>query len=162
MKTHYLSLSWSTSRGHDTYGYNICRLDAQTTDGMKRYRASGGGYDMTGTVFGNWLTENYQDRLLKIARRAYYAYDGKDSGVRVRKGDQARTEWTGTPARPKVTPGLLYGMTHYTSTKRVVLDGGCGIESMMTIARAIGLDVQTVGNRKGHTTGFIVTDTREA
>jgi hypothetical protein len=57
--TNYLSLSWSTSRGADTYGYNICRLDAD-----KRYRCMGGGYDMVGTVVANWLKERYQERLV--------------------------------------------------------------------------------------------------
>lgn len=38
--TNYLSLSWSISRGRDTYGYNIARLDDHATG--KRYRCSGG------------------------------------------------------------------------------------------------------------------------
>lgn len=154
MNTKHLALSWTVSRARDTYGYNVCRLE----DGQKVYRADGGGYDMTGTVFGEWLADAYQDRLLKIARRAYYVSNGE--GVKAREGEQASMRWVGTPGKPKVTPGLLYGMYHYPKEKRVSLDGGCGIESMLTIALAIGLDVQRTGNRKGHTTGFIVTDTR--
>lgn len=64
----YLTLSWSISRGRGTYGGNICRLDDTTTD--KRYRCSGGGYDMTGTVLGDWLTDVYQSELQALAPRA--------------------------------------------------------------------------------------------
>lgn len=154
MNTKHLALSWSVSRARDTYGYNVVRL----TDGRNTYRADGGGYDMTGTVFGDWLTATYQDRLLKIARRAYYVSDG--NGVKAREGEHAHVRWVGTPGKPKVTPGSLYGMYSYPKEKRVSLDGGCGIESMLTIARAIGLEVERTGNRKGETTGFIVVDTK--
>ncbi len=41
----YLAVRWSTSRGRDTYGYNICSVTDQATS--KRYSCKGGGY---GTV----------------------------------------------------------------------------------------------------------------
>ena len=61
-QSNYLALSWSTSKGRDTYGYNICRLDNRNTD--KRYKCIGGGYDMVGTVVGEYLEEAFQDHLL--------------------------------------------------------------------------------------------------
>lgn len=62
----YLEFKWTVSRGRDTYGYNICTL---YVDGERVARCNGGGYDMEGTVFGNFLARNYADRLraLKIA-----------------------------------------------------------------------------------------------
>ena len=57
----HLTLSWSVSKGRDTYGYNICHLDDGNTG--KRYKCLGGGYDMTGTVFGDWLKDVYQAEL---------------------------------------------------------------------------------------------------
>lgn len=87
-KSNYLALSWSTSRGRDTYGYNICRLDDRATD--KRYKCMGGGYDMVGTNVGHWLATEYQDRLLAAgsavtslygARRG--AWDGKPDSVQL-------------------------------------------------------------------------------
>ena len=57
----YLALSWSTSKGRDTFGYNICRLDDRTTD--KRYKCIGGGYDMVGTVVAEYLQEAFQGQL---------------------------------------------------------------------------------------------------
>lgn len=61
MKNTYLSVKWSTSRGRETYGYNICTV----TDGntRKHYRCNGGGYDMLGTSFGYWMTGNFAERL---------------------------------------------------------------------------------------------------
>jgi hypothetical protein len=67
-----LDVSWSTSRGHGTYGWNICRLDAlvPAPDGYgcvrKRYRTTGGGYDMIGTVLADWLCDQFQSRLQDI------------------------------------------------------------------------------------------------
>lgn len=58
-----IELRWTTSRGRDTYGYNICTLYA---DGRKLARCNGGGYDMEGTCLGTWLAREYADRLLAL------------------------------------------------------------------------------------------------
>ena len=122
----YLAITWSISRGQDTDGYNICRLDDTQTG--KRYRCMGGGYDMIGTVIGEWLEDNFQSRLKRLdlsdangwsSRRHYGAIPGKDDSVH--------------------------------------LDGACGIESMRSIAEAIGITLQATYSRKGHTTGFMAT-----
>lgn len=122
----YLALSWSISCGVETYGCNICRLD--DTDEGKRYRCMGGGYDMVGTVFGDWLQDRFQERL-----RAY-----------------CRT----SPAEA----AKLYGMRvlDVGANSRISLDGACGIDSMIRVAEAIGLTVKRTSDRKGHTTGFNV------
>ena len=131
MTTTLLSVSWSVSRGRDTYGYNICRLDDTTTG--KRYRCMGGGYDMVGTVFAEWLEGVHQERLQKIRNQAFY-YNGFE---RNEKG--------------------LYGMRR-RDDGTVSLDGGCGIDSMRRIAKACGLTVEWRGDRKGNTVAFIVTE----
>ena len=118
----HLSLSWSVSKGQYTYGYNICRLDDRNNG--KRFRCMGGGYDMIGTVFGEWLQHYYQPELLKI----------KDFG--------------------------FYGMTYRADKNQVSLDGACGIESMIRIAEAIGLEVErnyiATGRRRGETIGWFI------
>lgn len=129
-----LNLTWSTSRGRDTYGYNIARLyDTQT---RKAYRTCGGGYDMVGTVFGQFLNDVYQDRLIEL-----FTYGGDvDAGYSV-------------PGY-RVLPSL-YGVT--LNPKGIArCDGACGIESMRKIAGAIGLGVETTYNKRGHTDGFMV------
>ncbi len=54
-----LDITWSVSRARDTYGYNVVTL----RDGDKKFKANGGGYDMQGTVFGQWLWYSYADKI---------------------------------------------------------------------------------------------------
>ena len=132
----YLAVRWSTSRGRDTYGYNICSVTDQATS--KRYSCNGGGYDMLATSFGAWLTETYQNALHEIGDRAYVTYYDQDT-------DPNRYNDDG-----------LYGMYRYADG-RISLDGACGIESMLKIAKALGIGVHATWDRKGHTTGYIIT-----
>ena len=144
----YLSIRWGISRGRDTYGYNVVTLTDQTTG--KKYRAKGGGYDMTGTVFGEWLQDAHQDALRVIAHCAAAYYDGTGNGYTARAGER----W-----QPSNRNGLLYGMTEFHDG-RIVLDGACGIESMTRVAEAIGLELtrtyKTSGRNRGETTGWVV------
>jgi hypothetical protein len=135
----YMPMSWSVSRGRDTYGYNICRLD----HGRTRYRTCGGGYDMTGTVVGQWLQAEYQDKLREIAGKAAAAYS-KDGGY---KSDNQNAS-------------KLYGMALNKDDGSVHLDGACGLSEMVKIAAAIGITVTSTCDRKGHTIGFFVSDAR--
>lgn len=135
-----LQISTSTSRGRDTYGYTIVRLDDTTTG--KRYRCMGGGYDMVGTVFADWLQETQQDRLQAIAGQAYTMVDTR--------GRHTNGE-----------PSSFYGMTHLAHQQTVSLDGACGLESIRRIADAVGLEVRQLVSKRGRVTGFVVTDTRE-
>jgi hypothetical protein len=142
-----LQVSWSVSKAHDTYGYNIARLD--DTDTGKRYRCSGGGYDMIGTVFGDWLQDRYQDRLITIADRADAEYIlNADGSYGAREKNDSRDS--------------LYGMTavrtHKMTSTKVHLDGGCGIESMRRIAEAVGLEVKGHVNKRGNVVAYTVTD----
>jgi hypothetical protein len=138
---HHLKISWSTSKGRETYGYNICRLDDSLTG--KRYKTCGGGYDMNGTVFADWLQDCFQSELMALKDRAYYVDDGHSLS---------------TPARP----ASFYGMYDNTRSKKgnITLDGGCGLESIIKIAKAIGLEIQReciqTGKRRGETIGWYV------
>lgn len=144
MNATHLSLSWGTSRGRETYGYTICRLTDDSTG--KVYRCMGGGYDMVGTVFGLWLEDVHAEALANIADdRAYYVYE------------------RGVGTKPTGKADALYGMTLSWVHPRhsiVSLDGGCGIDSMLRIAGAIGLEVtrefKHSGRNRGTTTGWLV------
>jgi len=133
-----LALSWSVSRGRDTYGYNICRLDSRNSG--KRYRCSGGGYDMTGTVFGEWLMTEYQEELKALVKDLPKVPYGSTSWLQIAED---------------VNPSF-YGLTIRPDDGFVSLHGACGIECMRRIARALGLSVQGEYNRKGHTTAFYI------
>lgn len=135
-----LVLSWSVSRGRDSYGYNICRLDDQSLG--ERFTCMGGGYDMVGSVFAQWLIANYQPELLAIKDRAHNQF--LLAGREFSKSD-----------------GSLYGMTYHEKGERVHIDGACGLDSVLHIAKAIGLEVERTyihaGRRRGETTGWFIT-----
>lgn len=132
----YLSLRWTTSKAHDTYGYNVVTLTDESTG--KRYRAMGGGYDMVGTVFGHWLEDNYQ---LTISR----GHPGNLRTIREGLDGLDVAEFYGARRREDGT---------------VALDGACGIESMLSIAKALGVKLERTykrtGANRGETTGWVV------
>ena len=131
-----LHLKWSISRGRDTYGYNICTVTDEQTG--KRYSCNGGGYDMTGTSFGNWLADVRQPQLKALAA---------EHGVSTEHRGQVKD---------------FYGMYQRESDGPVTLDGACGLESMMRVAKAVGLDVERTyvkeGPKRGDTTGWVITE----
>jgi hypothetical protein len=155
-ETRYLELKWSVSRGAGTYGYNIVTLTDSETG--KRYRTLGGGYDMTGAVFGEWLQDVYQDRLRAIADKAHGQVQQRLAGANDPDDGPATIN-----DRTRNESGL-YGMTAWHSPKMtrvwVTLDGACGLESMRKIAEAIGIESKAVVDRKGNANGYLVTDTR--
>lgn len=128
----HLTLGWGISQARDTAGYNIRRLRDDSTG--KRYRCNGGGYDMTGTVFADWLCDAYQDRLRAIADQAHMTYGAEP----VDDGPLPRT----------VNDNGLYGMYAYVDGS-VRVDGACGMSSVVRIAEAAGLSVQRVYGRTG-------------
>jgi hypothetical protein len=74
-----LELKYTTSRGRETWGYNICSL---WVNGKKVSSCNGGGYDMKGTALGNWVARAYADRLLKLTpdqmdKQSHYDYESK-------------------------------------------------------------------------------------
>ena len=129
----FLEIKWSISKGRNTYGYNICRL--QDTLNYQMYTTCGGGYDMIGTVFAEWLQNNHQDRLQKLA------------------GDGVDLKEYGSCGYKHV---LQFGGMFVTPEKHITLDGGYGIASMLRIAESIGLNVRQTYNGKGDTIGFTV------
>lgn len=137
-----LSLSWSVSRGRETYGYNICRLDDQNNG--QRFKCMGGGYDMVGTVFGEWLATFYQEKLLTLKERANYTRSASGEFSTANRDDS------------------LYGMTYCEEGNRISLDGACGLECMIRIAKEIGLEIERdyieKGRRRGETIGWHITE----
>ena len=100
MQVTILAIKWTKSRARDTYGYNIVTLTDTNTG--KKHRTTGCGYDMVGTVVGNWLTSVFQDEL--------------------KAADISK----------------LYGAM-VLSDGSIYIDGGCGDESVTSIAKAINV-----------------------
>ena len=129
----FLSLSWSVSRGRETYGYNICRLDDTNTG--ERFRTIGGGYDMVGTVVAEWLVKNYQTELQALCN----SLEGSS---------YASTGWTQYKS--------FYGMFK-KADGGVIVDGACGLDSVRKIANVIGLTwSQVLDKRRRNIIGFSV------
>lgn len=137
MNSTHLNISWSVSRGSDTYGYNICRLDDTRTG--KRYRTCGGNYDMIGTVLGDWLADACQDELQALV-----------ADLPKQKYGCTNYQVIAEEINPR-----FYGLT-ISPEGKVCLDGACGSSSIQRIGEALGLKFQWLGNKKGHTTGYFV------
>jgi len=132
-----LDIKWSISRGRETYGWNIVTIT--DTDTGKKYRTTGGGYDMQGTVLGDWVQDVLQDDLMRIKERAQSVYTDKRFQV-------IETNHT-----------HLYGMTFYTNDNKVVLDGGCGENCIIRIIEACGYNIQFLRHgRKNEIVGYYI------
>jgi hypothetical protein len=59
-----ITIRWGTSRGQDTYGYTTCSLRNQR--GKRVAACNGGGYDMRGTVLGNWIARTFANELCAL------------------------------------------------------------------------------------------------
>lgn len=121
-----LTFKWTVSKGRDTYGYNICSLWIR---GRKVASCMGGGYDMQGVCFANYLMDGYRDRLEKLTG-------------------------SGSTANGKG----FYGLTFYGrgdrrqkrkgKTGRAFLDGALGFGCMVWVAKAVGLRVTYIYETK--------------
>lgn len=138
----FLALKHGISRGQDTFGYNLVTLTDNDTG--KRFRTCGGGYDMVGTVFGKWLENVHQDKLLAIAYDCDKAYDTVNKRYVHRSTDQNVFGFG-------LHSEYLYGNTCQIDDKGTVLsvglDGACGLDCMIAIAKRIGLQVEMVYKR---------------
>lgn len=139
-----LAIKWTLSREQDTLDQNICTLVDPVTN--KKYRAMGGGYDLVGTVFSEWLMDVHGAELSTIAA-------GKAYTQRVIVEDQSYPELTNRDG--------LHGMTaNYNpdgTLRDVCLDGAEGMERMERIAEAIGLTVKQIREQDtGNTIALVV------
>ncbi len=128
-----LKISWSVSRSRDTYGYNICRAFSPSLS--HTFRTCGGGYDMIGTVIGDFIAAKFQNEL-QTMRCAAVPYGT-----------------TGHFKHPE-----LYGL-FFRADGSAYCDGACGVESMLKISNAMGLECQRTHDKKGRITGFIFSKT---
>ena len=142
----HLSVKWSTSRGRDSYGWNICTLTDDLTG--KKYRTCGGGAfgDMLGTVFASWMRDVYKQKLLDFANA---------NPEKVRRLSTGVNGYAVTDERYR-----LYGFDVIAEPGKpaheISIDGACGLSSMERIAGAIGLHKMWHGTPKGRTQGWTV------
>ncbi len=77
-----ITITWGTSRGRDSYGYTTCSL--RDSKGKRIAYCNGGGYDMCGTVIGNWLAHTFSEKLRALKqsdmpKQSHYNHDKKET-----------------------------------------------------------------------------------
>jgi hypothetical protein len=102
----------------------------------KFYRASGGGYDMRGTVLGEWLNDVFKEELKTIAPKAMAKFSKKTGLV------HAERPQGGYYDRDKIFYGTYAYYDDLGNLEKVVMDGSCGESEVLALAKQIGLDVE--------------------
>lgn len=70
MKDRYiLTVRYGTSKGDETYGYTTCSV---RLDGKRVGFCLGGGYDMGGTSFAQWVSSEFQEQLKTLDPKDFY------------------------------------------------------------------------------------------
>jgi hypothetical protein len=142
-----LEFKWSVSRGRDTYGYNICSL---IVDGVRVARCSGGGYDMKGTILGDYIAIAFKDELLKL-KDVFYGLS-----FRIPNYDPGAVIIEGKTITQREKEGLSLGLERYqafhAATSKVptekhtipLIDGATGFSSVEKIVNAIGYKLKYI------------------
>ena len=160
-----LEFKWTVSKGRQTYGYNICTL---RVDGKKVSSCNGGGYDMNGTVLGDWIAKEFSNELTKLEIpwtkrngddvQEYYGLSFHDPNY-----DPGKTIIDGETIEQREKDGKSVGLERYQSfysaSSRIptknhtvpLLDGGCGFSSMERIINAIGYKLKYIYKAKNTT-----------
>ena len=121
---------YGVSRGQYTYGYTLVSL---YVNGDKVAKTGGGGYDMKGSVLGQFITQNFQDELKSFTAN-YGSHDN-------------------TPRESS-----YYGLTFYSKDYKphnnyqdgdsVSFDGACGFSECQKILGALGYKLEFIHKSK--------------
>jgi len=128
-----LKFKYTTSKGRDSYGYNICSL---WVDGEKQASTCGGGYDMKGTALGNWIARKFEKELLKF-NKSFYGLTFHDPNYQPSKEclkEEEKDELTKLLGSARLRDFHKQSSDLPTEKHTIPqLDGACGFESMTSI-----------------------------
>lgn len=168
-----ITIKWGISRGRDTYGYTTSNLYNQNNKRISS--CNGGGYDLLGTVVGNWISSTFPKELCKLKKEFYGLrfydpkYDPLDAVLE--KCDDIFTAHNdvGKTFRQIQSEGKVvdldiiracYRASSEIATKRHTvpsIDGACGFSSVLKIFHAIGLTLRKLhGGRKSKTEIYLI------
>jgi hypothetical protein len=138
-----VSFKWSHSRAAMTYGYLVCRCYA---DGVRMAGCNGGGYDLRGTAFGDYVARAFANELrtrIKTPMAGLTFHNPKhDPGATKLPGGKTVAE--------AEAAGESLGLDRYQAIHSAssplptalhtvpMIDGACGFDSVCRIVRAIG------------------------
>lgn len=121
----FIKITHGTSRGRDTYGYNLVTAIDSTTG--KRFQECGGGYDMVGSAMGRWLASTLQSEF-----KSYLESFGMSEGDYCHSGDMAReNNWP-------------YG-AGISLKGNAFIDGACGFNEIRKALNGMGYTIESVG-----------------
>ncbi len=159
----FLKLNWTTSRARDTYGYNVLTLrEGRGNDYNIMGRCNGGGYDMVGTVLGQWAENRFIDRLLSLDVPDDGYYGLRYINPKFNAGD-AIVPGTGQTVAEREAAGESLGLERYqarysaTSPRPTkehtvpAIDGACGPGSVRKILEAIGVSLTVLSDSRNET-----------
>ncbi len=150
-----LKIRWGVSRGRDTAGYTTCSLYEFNE---KIAACNGGGYDMKGTVLGDWIAKRFPNRLNQL-KDEFYGLSFHDPNY---KPGKAIVPGTGKTVEEAEKDGDSLGLDRYqafyrasskTPTKKHIIpqiDGACGVSSVTRVLEAIGGTINRVGETKNY------------
>lgn len=142
-----LTIRWGVSRGRNSYGYTTCSL--RNHHGKRVAACNGGGYDLHGTVIGEWIARTFPKdlRKLSVPFTGLSWHDPSFNPGKAITADASKTVEEAEAAGESL--GLDRYQAFYAASSDVptkqhtvpLINGGCGLSSMMRILRAIGLDL---------------------
>jgi hypothetical protein len=142
--TYFASEKHTTSKGRDTYGYNICTIRVHgsrygTSQPLAVGRCNGGGYDMVGTSLAKALCAmpEAQARLQRVMTR-----------------ENANSYHDGAKFVHHAKP-TFYGV-YLNKDGSVSIDGGVGLRSVTNAFKAAGITIEEVYNGRKRI-GFYIT-----
>ena len=141
-----LKFKWTTSRGRDTYGYNICSL---FVNGEKVAACNGGGYDMQGTSLGDWIARKFKDKLLK--------FNQEFTGLKFHDPNWQPSQKTLNQEKKDGFVGLaryqdFHSASNKLPTKKHIIpsiDGATGFGSVTRIINELGYKLELIDYKDG-------------
>ena len=165
-----LVFKWGISKGRDTYGYTNCVL---WVNEKKVAMCNGGGYDMQGTIFGNWVANNFKEELneLKIPMnkrndkniQEYYGLSFHDPNY-----DPNNEIINGETVKEREKAGKSIGLERYQSfykkssnipTERHTIpsiNGACGFSSVEKIIKGLGYKLKYIDSSAKQTIYLLI------
>ncbi len=152
-------IRWNT---HKPTGYPQCNLNV---GGDKVARCNGGGYDMVGTCFGDWVAATFVPQLNKLTTK-FYGLTFHDPNFDAAK---VVVKETGRTVEEMEKAGTSLGLDRYQQTMwasspvptathtEPQIDGGCGLDAVRTIFEAIGGKIKWVKDRRPNGSDYEVT-----
>jgi len=113
-----LSFKYGVSRGYETQGYTTCGC---WFNGGKVGFCMGGGYDLAGTSFGQFIETLFHEELKRKSAKDLYGFSFFNEKTRKRQ-----TQWS------------------KNCSEGGFLDGGCGFNSMMEVFNRLGYSLKYV------------------